>query len=85
MEVNNLCFDSNDFLKVLGDSEVGDFVYFINEDFRSLWRGSVYKGFFVISIVKESLEIQNILDRFEYCPLSLGTSEGVESGRQKSV
>ena len=75
MKVNNLCFNATDFLRLVGESEVGECVYFLNKVWMQVWRGSTRNGYHTISIVRDSLEIQSILDRFDYCPMSLGTED----------
>ena len=78
INVNNLCFDPVKFLRLLGESEHGDHVFLNNTAYGNFWRGENQKNFYIISIVRDPLEIESILERF--CPLTLGSISEGESG-----
>ena len=77
VKVNNLCFDPLDFLRLIGDCEPDEIVYFKSKVSGCFWKGYTMGGYRVISIMRDELEIREILDSFQYCPLSLGTHEGL--------
>lgn len=66
MKVNHLCFDPQDFLRLVGDCEEGEIIYFQNNVSGCFWKGYTMKGYRVISIMRDKLEVLQTLERFQW-------------------
>jgi hypothetical protein len=65
MNVNHLCYDPLDFLRLVGDCEPDEIVYFMNEVSGCFWKGYTMGGYRVISIIRDELEIMSIMEGFQ--------------------
>lgn len=65
MRVNHLCYDALDFLRLVGDSESDEIVYFKCEVSGCFWKGYTMGEYRVISILRDQLEIMEIMERFQ--------------------
>jgi hypothetical protein len=64
MEVRHLCFTAKDFLRLVGESEKGEVVYF-QTNWGKLWKGFSFAGEYkVIREVTKHSEIIEIEERF---------------------
>lgn len=71
--VNNLCFNADQFLKLLEVTEIGERVYFVDLsrlDNLMIWVGSTMPGYKIIRSVKDEPERLEILEGF--CPFFSG-------------
>jgi hypothetical protein len=73
--VNHLCFDSQKFLELVGESERGDHVYLFQNN--AIWKGYTGKKSHTISLIRDPVEMDRILSNIS------GQERLIKSGGQK--